>query len=291
MGAVRMSRFMFLVAAALLAQGAAAQTDNPPLWKVGNNVHVFGSFHMLPPDVQWRTPAVTRALEGAAVVVMETDVEGAADEKTVKPLFVQYGLVPAGQTLAGFLPPKANADLEKVAGGMGMPPGALGPMRPWFAALVLGVQFMVSQGFDPNKGVEQQVLAWAKQNGRRIESLESIESQLRVFADLTREQEVALLTVSLQQIREMPGMLNQLLAAYRKGDLATLEKLLNSSLDTQPLLKKRLIADRHRQWLPKIEAMAATGQQHFIAVGAAHTVGADGIVSMLRAKGYKVDGP
>ena len=42
-----------------------AQTDAPALWKIGGpkgSVYLFGSFHMLPPDVKWRTPALQKAL-------------------------------------------------------------------------------------------------------------------------------------------------------------------------------------------------------------------------------------
>jgi uncharacterized protein YbaP (TraB family) len=289
-----MLRYLFILSAALFVQGAAAQarqTDSPPLWKVGKSLYIFGSFHLLPDHVTWRTPAVDRALKEAEVVVLETDVGGMNDAEAMKPLFVKYGLMPPGQTLPGILPPKVNADLEKTAAQLGMPVAALAPMRPWLAMLILTVQFLVSQGFDPNKGIEQQVLAWAKQNNRRLESLESVESQLRIFSDLPREEEIALLATSLQQIHEMPGMLNQLLAAYRKGDAATLDRILNAAMNEHPSLRKRVIGDRHREWLPKLEAMVAGGKPTLVIVGAAHTVGADGLAAMLRAKGHKVEGP
>jgi uncharacterized protein YbaP (TraB family) len=287
-----MLRYVFALATALFLQGAAAQAaDSPPLWKAGKNLYIFGSFHLLPDNVAWRTPAVDRALQEATVVVLETDVAGMSDAEAMKPLFVKYGLMPPGQTLPGILPPKVNADLDKVAAQLGMPAAGLAPMRPWLAMLVLSVQFMVNQGFDPNKGIEQQVLAWAKQTNRRLDALESVESQLKIFADLPRDEEVALLATSLQQIREMPAVLNELLAAYRKGDVATLDRLLNAAMNEHPALRKRVIGDRHRLWLPKLEAMIAGGKPTLVIVGAAHTVGADGLAAMLRAKGHKVEGP
>src|SRR5258708_40095636 len=74
--------FILVLAAALLALGppalrdAAAQADAPALWKISGprgNVYFFGSFHMLPPDVKWRTPALQRALDEAKSVVLESD--------------------------------------------------------------------------------------------------------------------------------------------------------------------------------------------------------------------------
>jgi hypothetical protein len=278
----------------LFAPNLSAQTDSPALWKVAGpkgKATLFGSFHLLPPDVGWRTPAMARALEEAGTIVFETDVGGANDEKTMQPLVAKYGLLPAGQSLRGILPEKTNAEFERIANELGLPPATLAPMRPWLAGLVLGVQFVIRQGYDPAKGVEQQVAAWAKQNGKALATLESIESQLKIFADLTREQEIDLLTVSLREIRETPGMLAEILAAYRKGDLAGLEKTLNAGFDGLPVLRKRVLGDRHRQWLPRIENMLADGGGSVIIVGAAHLVGPDGIVALLRAKGYKIEGP
>ncbi len=278
----------------LAARDAAAQVDSPALWKVAGpkgNVFLFGSFHFLPDGVKWRTAAVDNALNEAKVVVFETDLAGAQDPQASQALIVKHGLLPPGQTLDSVLSPSARAELDKTATDLGVPTLALAPLRPWLAAVTLGVQFVVNQGFDPSKGVEQQVMTWAKANGRGLATLETNESQLRVFADLTREQEIALLTVTLRQVRETPKMLGDMLAAYRKGDLANLEKALNLGFDDFPVLRKRILKDRHEKWLPQIEKMIADGRSHVIVVGAAHLVGPDSVIAMLRARGVKVEGP
>src|SRR5882762_3525256 len=270
---------------------AAAQADAPALWRVDGpkgRVFLFGSFHLLPADVKWRTPAVESALKEAAVVVFETDFVGAQDPQA---LIAKYGLLPPGQTLPSVLPGSTRAELERAATDLRIPPPSLAPLRPWLAALTLAVQFAISQGFEPNKGVEQQAMAWAKASGKGLSSLETNESQLKVFADLTREQEIALLAVTLRQVREMPKMLSAMLAAYRKGDLVALERALNVGLDDFPMLRKRILKDRHEKWLPQIEKMIADGRTHMIIVGAAHLVGPDSVIAMLRARGVKVDGP
>jgi uncharacterized protein len=273
------------------ARDAAAQVDAPALWRVAGpngSVFLFGSFHLLPADVKWRTPAVESALSGAAVVVFETDFAGTQDPQA---LIAKYGFLPSGQTLRSLLSTNTNAELEKTAAELEIPPPSLALLRPWLAALTLGVQFAIHQGFDPGNGVEQQVITSAKASGKSLGTLETNESQLRVFADLTREQEVELLTVTLRQVRETPKMLGDMLAAYRKGDLAALERTLNMGLDDFPTLRKRILKDRHDKWLPQIEKMIADGRTHMIIVGAAHLVGPDSVIAMLRAKGVEVEGP
>jgi len=273
---------------------AAAQVDAPALWRIAGpkgNVFLFGSFHLLPADVKWRTPAVESALNEAAVVVFETDFAGAQDPRVSQALIAKYGFLPPGQTLRRVLSTSTNAELEKTATDLEIPPPSLAPLRPWLAALTLGLQFAIHQGFDPSNGVEQQVITSAKASGKSLRTLETNESQLRVFADLTREQEVELLTVTLRQVRETPKMLEDMLTAYRKGDLAALERTVNIGFDDFPALRKRILKDRHDKWLPQIEKMTADGRTHMIIVGAAHLVGPDSVIAMLRAKGVKVEGP
>ncbi len=273
---------------------AAAQVDAPALWRIAGpkgNVFLFGSFHLLPADVKWRTPAVESALNEAAVVVFETDFAGAQDPRVSQALIAKYGFLPPGQTLRRVLSTSTNAELEKTATDLEIPPPSLAPLRPWLAALTLGLQFAIHQGFDPSNGVEQQVITSAKASGKSLRTLETNESQLRVFADLTREQEVELLTVTLRQVRETPKMLEDMLTAYRKGDLAALERTVNIGFDDFPALRKRILKDRHDKWLPQIENMIADGRTHLIIVGAAHLVGPDSVIVMLRAKGVKVEGP
>lgn len=278
----------------IATRDAAAQVDAPALWRVAGpkgNVFLFGSFHLLPADVKWRTPAVESALNEAAVVVFETDFAGAQDPRVSQALIAKYGFLPPGQTLRSVLSTSTNAELEKTATDLEIPPPSLAPLRPWLAALTLGLQFAIHQGFDPSNGVEQQVITSAKASGRSLGTLETNESQLRVFADLTREQEVELLTVTLRQVRETPKMLEDMLTAYRKGDLAALERTLNIGFDDFPALRKRILKDRHDKWLPQIENMIADGRTHLIIVGAAHLVGPDSVIVMLRARGVKVEGP
>jgi uncharacterized protein YbaP (TraB family) len=240
--------------------------------------------------VSWRTPAVMRALDRAGTVIFETDLVQSKKSEVMQPLLLEHGTL-RDETLEKILPEKVYADFQQVAESLKLPVAQLAPMRPWLASVLLGVQFIISQGYDPTKGVDQQVLAYAQQRKKKLGHLESAESQVRIFGDLPRAQEIELLEVTLRQIRELPRLLDDLLAAYRKGDIAALERTLNLGLDELPALRNRILGDRHEKWLPQIEKLIAQGGNHFIVVGAAHLAGPDSLVTMLRAKGVTVEGP
>src|SRR5438093_6421931 len=119
------------------ARDAAAQVDAPALWRAAGpkgSVYLFGSFHLLPADVKWRTPAVESALSQAAVVVFETDFAGQQEPQASQALIAKYGLLPPGQTLPSVLPGSTRAELERAATDLRIPPPSLAPLRPWLAA-------------------------------------------------------------------------------------------------------------------------------------------------------------
>jgi uncharacterized protein YbaP (TraB family) len=289
---------LFAVTGLALAQPAPrdvpAQADTPALWKISGprgNVYLFGSFHMLPPDVRWRTPALQTALNEASSVVLETDLAGLQDPQGAQALVAKFGLLPGGQTLAGVLGPRAYADVEKTAAALQVPPASLASFRPWLAGTVLAVVSVARLGFDPNAGVDHQIAQWAAANGKALRSLESNEAQFRVFADLTPRQEAEFLAATLRQIGETPRLLKEMLTAYRRGDTGGIERTINAGFDDFPALRERLLKGRHDKWLPQIEKMIAQGGSHVVVVGAAHLVGPDSVVAMLRSKGVKIEGP
>jgi hypothetical protein len=276
------------------ASAREAKHDGPAIWKIDGSegdIYLFGAVHFLPQGVDWRTPALEAALSEARVVVFEIDIDEGQNVAATQALIAKLGMLPPETTLRKLLAPEHRAKFERVMTSLGIPPAALDGFRPWLAALVIGVQWIVSKGYDPNSGVVQQIWNWSKQTDKQRAALETAEQQFEAFAGLTREQEVEFLLVSLDQIEQSPEMLDELVKAWRKGDTKALDKILNDSMKEFPVLSRRMLNDRHERWLPQIEKMIADGRTHVIVVGAAHLVGKDSVIAMLRAKGVKVEGP
>ena len=81
----------------------------------------------------------------------------------------------------------------------------------------------------------------------------------------------------------------QITHAWVKGDVIGLDSLLNKSLVASPAMYATLVTNRNRSWIPKIDALLAGKQDALVVVGAAHLVGKQGVVEMLRAQGYKIE--
>ncbi|TRO95710.1 TraB/GumN family protein [Glycocaulis profundi] len=273
------------------AQDYAAIQADPALWKVeqdGATVWLFGTFHLLPPELDWRTDAVTEAMTDADTVWFEVDAHSPEAQQEMGALIPRLGLNPQGVTLSSLLDDETNALLAEVAPTVGASPAALEPMRPWLAGLMLAVSQIQQLGFDPTAGVEAVLNAEARAAGKDFRYFETPEQQLGFFADLPEDVQVEMLAQGLRDMAELPAQLETMVEGWATGDLSALDAAINSDMrDEAPEVYDAIIVNRNRAWIPDIQAMIAEGGTHFVAVGAGHLVGDDSVIAMLEAEGFE----
>jgi uncharacterized protein YbaP (TraB family) len=300
--AITLFAFLFVAATAM----ARDTTASPAIWKIDGekgDIYFFGSFHILPKDLVWRTPALDAALNVANQIVFEVDFDQAQDASVMGDLVARHGFLPPDKSLRRMIAVEYRAKLEATAADLGLPIASVDRMRPWLAALTITSLTAIRQtsrtGKKPDPaaamseqgGVDLKLWNWAKQNGKPRGALETVESQIQVFANLTPEQEVQYLVMILQQGSKVEESIDLLLNAWKTGNIRELDRALNGDMDSFPAMRKALFDDRHANWMPQIEAMLNDGRTHVIVVGAAHLVGKGSVIDLLRAKGVRVEGP
>jgi uncharacterized protein len=144
-------------------------------------------------------------------------------------------------------------------------------------------------GFDPQLGLDKHFYDQAKSDGKTTQGLETAEYQISRLDDMTLEQQEHLLSESLKDIDAERANMAKLVEAWRVGDGPGVERIVLSELKQEPLLYQRLLVERNRNWLPRIEALFSRQKHALVVVGAAHLVGPDGLLAMLKAKGYTVE--
>jgi uncharacterized protein YbaP (TraB family) len=165
---LRAARRLSLALVAVLAMGASPVLAEPALWAIkdkDSTIYLFGTVHVLKPSTQWRSPKIAKAFQDADDVVME--IEQPENPATTRALMLKYG-VDQTAPLSGKLKPESYAKLQAAAQGMGFPPQALEPMRPWLAALTVSLTPLLRAGYDPESGVEKLLTAQAKAAGKPI---------------------------------------------------------------------------------------------------------------------------
>lgn len=295
---------MFFAAFPVAAGAAPARTadfDNPdarepatpPMWRVSDadsEIYLLGTFHILPQNFEWRSSAVETALDAADTIWFEAEVDTAEARQKTLHILMTEGFDAAGKTLSDRLDPADATRLETIVNSLGLSMKAIEPMRPWQAFLTLSVQFIVSQGFDPNSGVETALLKEARMRGLETRFFETVEEQLGLFTNLDPEAEKHLLTITLREWDEQAADFDDLFAAWTKGDVAAIDAMMNESLrDAAPEVYEVLVTGRNAAWAKEIAAEMAGAGTALIAVGAGHLVGENSVPALLRTRGFQVE--
>jgi uncharacterized protein YbaP (TraB family) len=276
-----------------LALAATVQAQ-PPVWKLSDEdseIYLFGTVHLLPPDVDWRSEDMQAAFDAATTVYFEAPVQDPDAQAGMVRVIQQTGLNPPGVTLSSLLSEDGNARLAELGPRLGFAPVALEPLRPWLAGIQIGVAQIVADGYDPSSGVETTLWPEAVDAGKELAFFETLEQQIGFFADMPIETQIGFLEGALEQIDEAPDMLDELVEHWLAGDMDAFEALVNEGMRETPGVYQAILVDRNIAWVDEIENMLDGSGVVFIAVGAAHLPGEQGVVTLLRERGYAVDGP
>jgi uncharacterized protein len=273
---------------------AKPQEAQPALWRIADadsEIWLFGTVHVLPPDLDWQSERVDAAFAAADELVLETDASPSAGAAFGE-LTVRHGLLPAGETLSARLGPDARAQLVRAAAKARLDPASLERLRPWFAALQLSVGYAIAHGQDPGAGVETVLFARAQAQSKRVTFLETPEQQIRTLADLSPEDEDRFLLSTLRQMEDDSDTLERMETAWVRGDVEDLQRLIEPELrEAGPAAYEALMTRRNAAWADAIARRLEGSDDLFIAVGAGHLVGPDSVIALLRARGVSVEGP
>jgi hypothetical protein len=278
------------VTVAALASGAFAATPSF-LWKVTNDrgtLYLAGSVHILSKDYYPLSPALEGAFANSSLLVEEVDfADVLAPESQL--LMLTRGMLPGGQSLDSVVSAETFAVVSRRLTELGMPIEPLKRFKPWALALtLLGLEWQQT-GFDPSLGLDRHFYDRAVAEGKRVEALETIEFQISRFDGLTEEEQDRLLASTVRDLDTQKQSVVTLANAWRTGDAQTVERIVLDNLTREPRLYERLLVERNRNWLPRIEALVAGPGTAFVVVGAAHLIGPDGLLAMLRSQGYTID--
>lgn len=280
--------------AALALFGCAPKAQGPAMWRLSDadsEIWLFGTVHVLKPDLKWRNARIDDALRAADLLYFETPTDDAATAEVAR-LASALGANPPGVTLSSLLSPLEKAQFERVSRTLGVEPAALDEARPWLAALQLSVAMLVRQGADPESGVENVLEADAARLGKKTAYFETASEQMHFLADLSPAAEKQFFVATLRQIEEEGDQSDVMDTLWARGEADKLGALLTRMTDEAgPEAANALIYTRNATWAGKVDVMMQGKGRIFIAVGAAHLTGPRGVPALLRAKGYTVEGP
>jgi uncharacterized protein YbaP (TraB family) len=279
-----------VVAAVTVGQAAHAQTRNF-IWKATGrqgSIYLVGSVHMLTKDYYPLSAAFEAGFKESDLLVEELDLGEMAAPQSQMAMLTR-GLLQGGQILDDVVSRDTLALVDTRATALGLPLEPLKRFKPWALALTLLSMEWQKAGFDPDLGLDKHFYDRARAEGKSVQGLETVAFQISRFDEMSMPDQDRLLRQSLKELETETASVAAIVDAWKAGDAASVEKIVLQDVKTDPLLYRRLVVERNRTWLPKIEALLARPQPSFVVVGAAHLIGQDGILAALRAKGYTIE--
>jgi uncharacterized protein len=285
-----MLRAVALLALLAIAGPAMAR---PPVWVVrdaDSELLLFGSIHVLPPDMDWRPPRLEVALRQADDLWFELPMDARADAESAR-LAMAAGALPPDRTLSGLLSPAGAARLSRAAQAYGVPMTLLERLKPWYAEVVLsGAQFLRS-GAQASAGVEKTLEASTPPTAAR-RAFESTVEQIALFDSAPLPEQVKSLETTLEELERTPEAYDTLVAAWLRGDLAAIEAEALTPLRREaPAIYARLVTNRNARWAQALDTRLKGRGRTVVVVGVGHLIGPEGLPARLRALGHRVEGP
>lgn len=275
--------------AVLLLQLAGPASAEPAMWVVkdaDSTVYLLGTFHLVKPGTPWWSDKIDSAFKSSD----ELWLEAIEDEQSgsLQLLVLTNGLDPR-HPLSSKLSAEDFAALDEAAKAAGLRAAGLDPMRPWLAALTLTVVPLLKQGYDPKQGVDKTLEASAAKSGKPVKTFETPEQQVRFFASLSPESELAFLTQTLKEIEAGPQYVEQMTTAWMQGDVEQLDGMMVKQMqEAAPELYDTLILKRNLDWSNKIAGIMQGAGTSFVAVGAGHLTGEKSLQALLQERGFSV---
>ena len=277
----------FLFFCALKAN--AAETTS--LWKItgddsGPTIYLAGSIHILSEDDHPLPPAFEAAYRASDDLVLEI---ASNEDPATDTLALEKGMYGKGRKISDDLSPEMYNELRKYLQAAGLPPTAMDGFRPWMAGMTISITEIMKMGGRPELGVDTFFEERAMKDGKNVRGLETTEFQIGIFANLSKEEQEKMLGSTLKDMANVETDFPKMVKAWREGDDATVEKMINDSMSGSPQFRKALLDDRNENWAKKINEYMKGEKDIMIIVGTAHLVGEKGLIKLLNGLGLRVE--
>jgi uncharacterized protein YbaP (TraB family) len=280
------------LAASACADARPAAPSEPAVFAArdaDSTIYLYGTVHVRPNGSDWGGPIAHAALAAASDVWTEMDISPETDARGQQ-LARQLSAAPADHPLSSWLTPDENARLRALCTRLRVDPNALEHLQPWAASLTLTLLPIMQAGYDPQSGVDRDVDAYADAHHLREHAFETIDEQLGFLANLSAQLQHQMLLEAVDEAAQGPTEIADMTRAWERGDTDALQRgVVDETRHDYPELYQVLFVRRNAAWLPIIERELAGSNTEFIAVGAGHLLGPDGLIAQLRARGVHVE--
>lgn len=256
------------------------------LWQIdsgnGKTSYLFGTIHVDDPRITRLHPKIKMAIARSKSMTLELIPDPQTLQASMSRMFFTNG-----QTLRKAVGEKLYKKVTTAMADHSMPAQMVDIMKPWAVMMTLSVPKQSNGEF-----LDLKLYNIATRRGMKTHALETYEEQLSVFDNMSPSDQKTMLSQTLADLHELPAQFEKLRKAWLARDLVQLEKVSNEQLPGDDPAGERLMENlldkRNQKMLQRMQARLKEGKA-FIAVGALHLAGKDGLLTLLEQQGYKVE--
>jgi uncharacterized protein YbaP (TraB family) len=281
---------LVLLALVSLVPRLAAQ-EKSFLWKVQSKkgaIHILGSIHYLKQENYPLKKSIQDVFRNCRTLVLEIDPYNATPERAQQ-VMLEKARYRDGTHLQQHISPETHELAERRVRELGIDISHMTPFKPWFVAVSLMSLKLQKMGFDPNYGLDRFLADQAKRGDKIIRGLETLEFQFGLLDQLSSSEQDSMLRETLSELDLLNKAVEQVVQSWLSGDVRAVEDLLLASMREYPAVHRKVVIDRNRRWLPDLIKMLEQGEKALVVVGAAHLVGENGLIELLKQRGYTVE--
>lgn len=262
------------------------------MWKATNGtnvVYLLGSIHIGSKKMYPLAKPIEDAYSASKTLVVEVNLN------KVNPMdsmgyVTEVGMYKGDDNLWKHIKPATTDRVKEFCQTYGMAPTMLGMFKPWLVSVELEVLPLQKAGMDLNLGIDKYFLDRAAKpnSGKTVEQIEDAQFQLKLLSALPEDESDEYLTYSMgeskSQVQEEP----KLESLWLNGNADEMDKVTSQLPDRLKPFMRKLLQDRNPHMADVAEKFLKSGEKCFFVVGTAHLVGQEGVIALLKKRGYSV---
>lgn len=265
---------------------AVAAEARPALWKLSDadtTIYLFGTIHILPEGLDWRTPALEKAIADSDTLYLETEL--GSDPMAAAQEMMKLGMSPNLPPLVERVPAEKRDQLRKMIASTGVPEAVLNRMETWAAALTLTAVSFQKLGYSAQEGAERKLAG--SYTSKPVRGLETVRQQFGFFDTLPEDAQRALLAGAIDEPAAAKEQFEAMLTAWKSGDTDAIARAFDNEKALTPQLREVLLTRRNAAWADWVAKRMGEPGTVLVAVGAGHLAGKGSVQELLKAKGLK----
>jgi len=281
-------------------EAAAVPNGKGLLWKLEKPgeepSYLFGTMHMTDTRVTTLPAAAQKAYDGAGTIVIET-TDALDKAKMMAAMASETGLMmfTDNTTLSSLLSPQDAAALDKGLDARGIPPATVAKMKPWILSAMMALPACeVARQSAGEPVLDVKLASDAKTSGKDVEGLETAVDQLRAMASLPLEFHMKSLVETMKLGDKVNDVNETMIVLYQRGEVGMFWPLFRAVLPETAddkagyaAFEQTMITSRNKVMAAHAGPILSKGNV-FMAVGAMHLPGPEGLVEDFRKAGYTV---